>query len=208
MTVRTITLIALIAVLASCTGAPDAGGGGTDWVLRAECSSLSFTTSKTVVTGEQLTSLVEVGRFGGLSSSFSEGDDAVELEVDLGSIDTGVPVRDQRVGEMLFLGEAKARVSVQVSEQLRRAAAGGSAAQRLTLPLELKLGPASLRLEALVSVVRGSDTLALATLEPVPVSVRALDGMAGLEALREVVGLGSIAEAIPVSAQLCYARAD
>ena len=207
MTVRTAISAALILLLASCTPAPDAGGGGGDWVLQDECSSLSLTTSKTVAGAEQSTSVVEVGRFRKLSSRFSEGDDEVVLEVGLGSIDTGVPVRDQRVNEMLFLGEPRARVSVPVSGALRQAAEDG-APQPLTLPLRLELGPAGLELEAQVSVVRSANALLISTFEPLPVSVLGLDGGTGLEALREVVGLESIAESIPVSARLCYVRSD
>ena len=65
-----------------------------DWTLLNDESSLHYVSIKS-------TNIAEMNRFKTLTGSVSE-QGAVELKVDLSSVDTGVDIRDERMQTMLF----------------------------------------------------------------------------------------------------------
>ncbi|CAA6810964.1 MAG: Polyisoprenoid-binding protein YceI, partial [uncultured Thiotrichaceae bacterium] len=70
------------------------GTATADWSLDNEQSSLYFASTKTEVTSE-------INRFKTLTGSITEKGVAT-LEIDLASVDTGVEIRDQRMGKYFF----------------------------------------------------------------------------------------------------------
>ena len=71
-----------------------ASGYASAWTLDNTASSLAFATVKASDIGES-------HRFKSISGMVSS-DGEVAIEIDLASIDTGIPIRDERMGEHLF----------------------------------------------------------------------------------------------------------
>ena len=102
------------------------------WRLDQESSRLSFITSK-------LANVAEVNRFRSLAGSVAD-DGQVQLQVRLESVDSGIPLRDERLRKQLFDVEqfAQAHISTQLDiAPLLTLAAGAQLELRLPLTVNL-----------------------------------------------------------------------
>lgn len=188
MTTKTVlTLLLALPALASA-----------DWQLDAAASSVSFVSIKNET-------IAESHHFKRLQGSISEAGEA-HLDIALGSVDTGIEIRDQRMREMLFQVSdfPSAGITVQLDSAMLTDLAENTP-QSLTLPLQLDVHGNSAVQNAILLVLRDSAGC-LHVLTQQPVLVNAADfGLAdGIEALRDVAGLGSIAMVVPVSVHLQY----
>jgi len=169
-----------------------------DWLLDGEASALHFVSVKKGKVGE-------VHTFRKLEGALS-GMGAAVVQVDLASVDTAVEIRDERMREMLFeTGKfPQATVTAKVDPGLLNTLKPG---ERKVVPLKfaLKMHGGVKEYEAPV-VVTGLKDGALAVTSRRPVVVNAADfGMErGVEALRKVVDLPSIAHAVPVTFDLVF----
>ena len=91
-------------LLAACAALPVHA----DWQLDNESSRLSFISTKA-------THITEVNRFRGLRGSV-EDDGKVRLQVELETVDTGIPLRDERLRKQLF--EIASFAEAEISAQL------------------------------------------------------------------------------------------
>jgi polyisoprenoid-binding protein YceI len=98
------------------------------WKLNSAASQLSFDSSKN-------TTIQETHRFRQLTGSVKQSGDIV-VQVDLMSVDTRIPIRDQRMREILFKMAPSAQVFATVDMALVTAMA---ADQKLTLELSGRL---------------------------------------------------------------------
>ncbi len=169
-----------------------------EWSLDGDLSSIHFSSIKQGTVGE-------VHSFKSLSGKVTK-DGTASVTIDLASVESLIPIRNERMREMLFeiASFPTATVSTQVNNKAIQAlAAGETTFQDVTFTLSLHGNshdyPAKLR------VVKLSDNSLMASTES-PIMVRAADFKltAGIEKLREVAGLNSIATAVPVSAKLVY----
>jgi len=172
-------------------------GWAAEWSLDAGQSELTIVSVKKGVVGE-------VHHFNKLHGSLNGGQ--AQVSVDLSSVETGVTVRNERMKTMLFDVSrfATATVSADVSSiKLAELKPGESVA--LTVPLTLSLHGIEQQLPAGVTVV-GLIHGGLLVSSRAPVIVKAADfGLdAGIEALREVAKLPSIAHVVPVSFVLYF----
>lgn len=169
-----------------------------DWVLDPGESTLHFVSIKKGAVGE-------VHAFRKLEGSVS-GLGAAVVQVNLDSVDTGVEIRDERMRKMLFETERYplATLTAKVDANMLKALKPG---ERRLLPLKfsLKLHGVVRSFEAPV-IVTGLADGALAVHSRRPVIVNAADfGLEqGVEALRKVVELPSIAKAVPVTFDLVF----
>ena len=169
-----------------------------DWVLDAKESALHFVSIKMGTVGE-------VHAFRKLEGAVS-GLGAAVVQVYLDSVDTGVEIRDERMRKMLFETEKYplATVTAKVDANVLKALKPG---ERRLLPLKiaLKLHGVVRSFEAPV-IVTGLADGALAVHSRRLVIVNAADfGLEqGVEALRKVVELPSIAKAVPVTFDLVF----
>ncbi len=162
------------------------------WTLSNEASTLSFVTVKA-------DHVAEVHTFDELSGAIGE-DGSVSIEIALASVNTLVPIRNERMQSMLFETDLfpRATITSQInSDGLANMALGSS--EEIGLDFTLELHNQSQRYNATVLVSRQEAGLIATTLKPIVVNAESFDLVAGVEALREVAGLPSISRAVPVS---------
>jgi hypothetical protein len=170
------------------------------WQLDAANSSVGFATVKNDVVGEG-------HAFGRLSGSI-DAKGVAHLKIDLASVDTGIPIRDERMRDLLFevarfpVAEISATVPLAEIEPLPVGAS-------ILLPLELtlKLHGAETTLAASLRVRRlDAGHVLVTTVKPVVVSAAEVGLGEAIERLREIAGLQSISPAVPVSVVLAFRR--
>ena len=162
------------------------------WTLSNEASTLSFVTVKA-------DHVAEVHTFDELSGAIGE-DGSVSIEIALASVNTLVPIRNERMQSMLFETDLfpRATITSQInSDGLAKMALGSS--EEIGLDFTLELHNQSQTYNATVLVSRQEAGLIATTLKPIVVNAESFDLVAGVEALREVAGLPSISRAVPVS---------
>ncbi len=187
---------AALALLAAGGVAAHAAG----WQLDAANSSIGFATVKNDVVGE--------GHSFGQLSGRIDAKGVANLKVELGSIDTGIPIRDERMRDLLFevarfpAAEISATVPLAEIEPL---AVGAS----IVVPLELtlKLHGVETTLAATMRVRRlDAAHVLVTTVKPVVLSAADVGLEGGVERLRAIAGLQSISPAVPVSVVLAFRR--
>lgn len=188
-TLRRILLLAIAAGFAPLALA--------DWSVENDDSVLSFITVKA-------DHVAEVHTFDALSGQVSDNGTA-EIEIELISVNTLIPIRNERMQAMLFETNLfpTANISAQVDIEKYAGMAIG-ASDSLALDFDLSLRGQSQRYTAEVMIARLEDGLMVATSKPVVVSADSFDLATGVEALREVAGLPIISKAVPVSFQLKF----
>jgi hypothetical protein len=168
------------------------------WQLDGESSRLTFVTTK-------VTNVAEVNRFRSLRGSVGD-DGKVQLQVPLETVDSGIPLRDERLRKQLF--EVEKFASAQIGAQLDIAplltlAAG--AQMELRLPLTVTLHGHSQSYSSELLVTRLDDRrFQVVTLAPLLLNAEDFGLAAGIEALRQLAGLKTISLAVPVSAVLIF----
>lgn len=162
------------------------------WTLSNEASTLSFVTVKA-------DHVAEVHTFDELSGAIGK-DGSVSIEIALASVNTLVPIRNERMQSMLFETDLfpRATITSQInSDGLANMALGSS--EEIGLDFTVELHNQSQTYNATVLVSRQEAGLVATTLKPIVVNAESFDLVAGVEALREVAGLPSISRAVPVS---------
>lgn len=160
--------------------------------LNNDASTLSFVTVKAE-------HVAEVHTFDVLSGEI-EADGSVEVVIELASVNTLIPIRNERMQAMLFETNLfpQATISAEIDlDGITAMAPGSSEAQQLNFSLSMRETARSYTAEVLVT--RLEDGLVASTLKPIVVTAEEFDLLTGVEALREVAGLPSISRAVPVS---------
>jgi polyisoprenoid-binding protein YceI len=163
-----------------------------DWTLDPERSAVTYVTIKS-------TNIPENNHFKEMHGQIdATGQVVVTLMLD--SVETLVPIRNERMREILFdtanykEAELRARIDPKALEslpvgQIQRMAAEGQLSlhgQSQTLTLSMMVG----RLDA--------NTLMVASAEPLLIEASKFGLSENVEKLREIAGLPSISEAVPV----------
>jgi polyisoprenoid-binding protein YceI len=179
-----------------------AGAAGAQWELDNDKSTVNFVSIKndTVAEIHSFTSLV----------GYIDADGKVQLGIDLDSVETLIPIRNERMRELLF-DTAKfpaANISAQVDPVILAATADGGVVTA-DLPITLSLHGIEQTLTAPVVVVgEGDNRLRVLTSRPVMVNAVDFGLDSGITALREIAGLKAISVAVPVTLQLVFIPAD
>jgi hypothetical protein len=154
-----------------------------NWHLDGESSRLSFVTGKNG-------NIAEVNRFLVLHGKVDRKG-AAELSIEMDSVSSGIPLRDERLRDNLF--------------EVERFAEG-------TVQAQIDLGPINVTVHG---QTHSYDTLLLATrlderrfqvvtLEPLVLRAEHFGLLPGLQTLRKLAGLKSINPSVPVSAVLIF----
>lgn len=169
-----------------------------DWTLDADQSSLHFVSIKNGTTAE-------THNFAKMEGKVADNG-MVTVGVHLASVDTQVPIRDERMQDMLFetkntpMANITAQVNVAGFEQMVE----GSVAKK-DVKLTLTLHGKSMDYDTPVQVVKlAHGGIAVSTEQPVLIKAEDFGLAGGVEALREIAGLSSIATAVPVTANLVF----
>lgn len=169
-----------------------------DWQLAPE-SELTFLSTKN-------TSLTEIHRFRSLSGTLSTTGQA-SLSIDLTSIDSGIPVRDERMQKFLFETSrfTQATLTTVVDPEVLKKAAGGDI-QRINLTGKLSLHGNEEDVNVPVLVVPASNgSIVVSSLQPVLIHAENFALAEGIRTLRDIAKLETIAEVVPVSFTLTFA---
>lgn len=193
---------ALVVSLIACATEPrsNAAASSAAWQLNSDASDLRFVTTKN-------TNVAEVQQFKRLTGEVGP-DGAIKLVIDLASVETQVPVRNERLQTMLFevtrfpTAQFDGRIDM---NQIRGLEVGGSVdvevAGKLTIHGQTQDASASLR----VVKLRG-DRLLVTTRAPILVNAAKYDLAPGVEKLREIMALPNIVGTVPVSFVLVFQK--
>ena len=178
--------------LLMCSGATWAGA-----VLDSARSDIQFVSVKNGGVGE-------VHHFPKLSGSIGKNG-AVTVDIPLAAVETQIPIRNERMADMLFevASFPVATLTAQVDLAALKAMGKGDYTE-IDLSFELSLHGKTGKLSASLGVTRLDEGVRAATLRPVIVNAASFGLTEGVERLRAVVGLSSIATAVPVTAQLVF----
>ncbi|WP_458372017.1 YceI family protein [Pseudomonas lactis] len=184
----------LVFALLTCAAVP----AHADWYLDNESSRLSFVTTKN-------TEVAEVQRFLVLHGKV-DAKGAARLEVELDSINSGIPLRDERMRKALFEIKTfpEAQISAQINLQPINDLASGAQLE-LRLPLSVTLHGKTQTYSAELLATRLDDRrFQVVTLEPVVLHAEDFDLAPGVATLRKAAGLKSISLSVPVGAVLIF----
>ena len=170
------------------------------WSLDITSSSLSFVSTKAI-------DIAEVHRFNELAGEISDKGKAV-LEVKLSSVDTGIPIRDERMQEMLFeTGDNPFAIARTEIDMARVDALMPGSSRQMELELTLDLHGIRIPLGASVIVTRLTEsTLTVVSSEPLVLNAASVGLNEGIEALRKIANLPSIGAVVPVSFVLTFVQ--
>jgi polyisoprenoid-binding protein YceI len=170
------------------------------WSLVAEESVLTFISIKN-------TNVAEVHRFHTLSGDVSKSGQ-LELSIDLASVDTQVPIRDERMRDVLFeTGQfPRATLSARLDPAVLQDLPVGQS-KRVSTEATLDLHGQSKVIQIAALVIRPNDReLVVTSLQPLILNAADFGLADGVEALRAVVQLPNISLAVPVSFILKFSR--
>ncbi|MEA1050827.1 YceI family protein [Lamprobacter modestohalophilus] len=182
---------ALLAI--SLVSASVATAVANEWTLNPERSHLAFVSIKAGNIGE-------VHHFTELAGSINDQGQAV-IDTTLDSVETLIPIRNERMREMLFKTTQYSNASLsakidpaqiaamQPGDIIEVVAESSLSLHGETQPLILKMQAAKL----------DDDTLMVASTEPVVLDAAKFGLGEGVEKLREIAGLDSISNAVPVT---------
>ena len=168
------------------------------WTLDNDSSQVSFVSVKAGDAGE-------VHRFTEISGELSSGGNA-SVTIQLASVDTLIPLRDERMRELLFQTNLFPTASLSTNidmDALNAIEPGDSMDMAANLTLELHGQQLSLAAEMIVARL-GDHRLMVSSRKPVIVNAASVDLVNGIEALREIANLPSISKAVPVSFVLTF----
>lgn len=194
-------LLQLTRLLGLCALLAGASGAQAQWELDNSRSSLDFLSIKNGAVAESHHFTEMVGFIG------SEG--KVQVGIDLDSVETLIPIRNERMREMLFrtMEFPAANIHSEVDPNILAVVEdGGVVTTDIEMVLSLHGQQATLTVPVLVSGGEG-NLLRVISSRPVVVNAGDFDLGAGVEALREVAGLNAISTAVPVTFNLVFVPA-
>ena len=170
-----------------------------DWTLEKAQSQLNFVSIKK-------SAVAEIHGFRQIDGMLSS-DGRFEVRIDLASVATNIPVRDERMRDMLFeVGKFPfAKITGDADLTLVKGLPVGGMAD-LDIKVSLSLHGKSALMNSRLRVVRlDGNKLLVSTLQPMIVNAANFDLAAGIAKLREVAKLPAIATAVPVTFSLVFA---
>ena len=171
-----------------------------DWNLNSAGSSVSFVSIKNAM-------IAESHHFKMVSGS-ATATGGVTIIIDLGSVETQIQIRNERMIKMLFQTNRFpiATVTTQVPIPTLDAMEVG-ATESLLLKANLSLHGVNINLDVPVLLVRVSkDSYQVSSQKPVIINASQFGLSPGMEALRAVASLQSITHAVPVTFSLLFEK--
>ena len=171
-----------------------------DWQLDPAASDLYFMSIKATHVGE-------VHSFDTLSGKVDEKG-AASLTIDLASVATLIPIRDQRMRDMLFQVDRYPTATVDAQIELDTLVTMPTGSEKdIELEADLKFKGNSSPIMTKVKVSKlNEQKITVRTIAPVVLSAGQLQVTEGLEKLREIAGLPNISFTIPVTFNLTLTR--
>jgi len=184
----------------------NAGSAAAPWTLDANNSELSFVTVKASDIAEAHT-IAELS--GGVTPGASAGASGeLNLNIHLDSVNTNIPIRDERIREHLFntakhpLASVHGHLPIASYLQLE---VGDSTSAELNLMLDLKATRLPITAKVLVSRL-GTNRFMVTSSKAVIINAASVGLVAGIDKLQQLASLPSISKAVPVSFVLTFVR--
>ena len=171
-----------------------------EWRLDSTLSHLNFISIKAG-------SLAETHRFTDFSGSISDNGTVIIL-IELASVETLIPIRDERMRSLLFEVDKfpkaiiRSRIDTLPVQLLDQGSTTNVTAQAI---LELHGTQLTVLLDLLVAKLSPSKVL-IASAKPVIIDARNVGLDDGIELLSNIAGLPSISRAVPVDFNLLFTR--
>ncbi|MFY8351505.1 YceI family protein [Pseudoalteromonas sp. SSM20] len=169
------------------------------WQLQNNSSKVSFVSIKKDTIGE-------VHHFKTLSGSITDNGD-FSVEIDLTTVETNIPIRNERMQNMLFNTKSFAKLSLnaKVNKELAQLTDGTS--NVFSVPATLSLNGVEKSLTIDVFAARtNNDSLLVTAMSPIIINASDFNLDAGVAALQKVAGLPNIARAVPVTFVLHFTQ--
>ncbi|MCF2947248.1 YceI family protein [Paraglaciecola aquimarina] len=166
-----------------------------DWALQNDLSSVHFISTKKQ-------HISEIHHFKQLTASLKT-DGHFSLSIDLGSVETGIEIRNTRMQEHLFKVAMfpTAEINATLSAMVMQLKKGQS--MEVTLPASLNLMQTTSALDLTIQVTKTLEGDYVATsVQPVLISAADFGLKEGVETLQKLAGLPSIGLTVPVSFNL------
>ena len=194
-----------LALAGALVGCASGGGYGTAAATRGAARKVDNGASELRFVTTKNSNVAKTQKFTRLDGAIAPGG-AVSLVVDLSSVETQVPVRNERMQSLLFefarFPNAEFKASVDM-KQLDGLALGDSL--DLDVPGKLTLHSVSKDITGALRVVRlENDRLLISTRAPVLISASEHDLTGGIEQLRVLMGLPNIIGTVPVTFSVVY----
>jgi polyisoprenoid-binding protein YceI len=172
-----------------------------DWDLDSD-SSVSLVSIKS-------NSIGEVHHFKTLTGSLSD-DGILALSIDLNSIETGIPIRNERMQKYLF--ETAAYPSAEVTgsidiEKYKKLKKGESLQENISVTIAMRGVEKSYYIAVETTKLKGG-ALGVESVKPLMIFASDFKLGAGIAKLMELAGLPSIATAVPVNFNIRFNEAD
>ncbi|QDO85637.1 YceI family protein [Shewanella psychropiezotolerans] len=167
------------------------------WSLAPSSAELKFLSTKVLMNKQSIT---EISSFQTLSGTVSD-DGELELKVKLGSVNTQISIRDQRLRDWVFEVSKfqDAEISGKIAKVNLTALAVG-APLRIKLALVLKAHGKEIPLEADLQLVKDlGGSIYVSSISPILFDVKQLGLNISIEKLIEVMGLASINQQVPIT---------
>ncbi len=168
------------------------------WQLNNQQSQLNFTTIKA-------DNVAENHRFEQLSGSINDAGEVL-LSIDVASVNTNIPIRDERLRDLLFsaVDFPQATFTTQIEpDALQGLPIGGSKVVEIKGTLSIRDQEIKLSSKVLATKVN-SRALLVNTLSPILIDAGAFGLTEAVAELREIAGLPSISLAVPVTFTLTF----
>ena len=171
-----------------------------DWQLDPAASDLYFMSIKATHVGE-------VHSFDTLSGKVDKKG-AASLTIDLASVATLIPIRDQRMRDILFQVDRYPTATVDAQIELDTLVTMPTGSEKdIELEADLKFKENTSQIMTKVKVSKlNEQKITVRTIAPVVLSAGQLQVTEGLEKLREIAGLPNISFTIPVTFNLTLTR--
>lgn len=168
------------------------------WQLNNAQSQLNFLSIKAG-------NVAEIHQFKRLSGSVSDTGE-IELNIEIASIDTLIPIRDERLLDIMFEAEAfpTAQFTGAIDAEALAALKVG-ASQVVEVSGQLTVRDETVAVSATLLATRtGNRSLLVHTLKPVLLDAGSFGLARAVEELREIAGLPSISLSVPVTFTLAF----
>jgi outer membrane protein OmpA-like peptidoglycan-associated protein/polyisoprenoid-binding protein YceI len=190
--------LALLAILAGARGAAAQDFLSQDWVLDPARSHVYMQT-------EKLDKVIERDQFNSIEGGVTR-DGAATIKIDLGSLDTGIDLRNVRMRFLLF--ETFKFPSAEISARLDKSRLQGLSSRKpVSYPLKLnvKLHGLEREVEAAVWITRTSETtVSVTTMNPIPVAAETFDFARGIAKLSDAMGGIPIVPSVLITFDLTF----
>lgn len=169
-----------------------------EWLLKSSESNVYYVSTKNLTTSE-------LNYFNTLTGEINDQGD-LTIKINLESVETDVPIRNERIKSMLFevINYGKATVTASInSEKLNHLKTGQTYIENVTFMLNLH--GINQELNTTVKVIKSANGNILVTpVAPIIISANLFGLEKGIERLRKIARLKSISPSVPVTFNLAF----